>query len=225
MELPMSDIRFPGESAEYRVARDRLLSAEIDLRRTIEAVAAQRRALPLGGKVSEDYVFETMRDEPVRMSELFHAGKHTLVVYSYMYSPAMKTPCSSCTSIIDSLDGAAQHVEQRVNLAVVAKSPPARIRDVARERGWDHVQLLSSANNSYNIDYHAEGDTGGQMPVLNVFVRRDDGIYHTYATELIWAPRDEGQDPRHADSIWPLWNVFDYTPDGRGTTGIPKLKY
>jgi predicted dithiol-disulfide oxidoreductase (DUF899 family) len=61
--------------------------------------------------------------------------------------------------------------------------------------------------------------------VLNVFVRRDDGIHHTYATELIWAPSDPGQDPRHADAIWPLWNVFDYTPDGRGTTGIPKLHY
>jgi predicted dithiol-disulfide oxidoreductase (DUF899 family) len=219
------DIRFPGETAEYRAARDQLLGAEIDLRRRTEAVAAQRRALPLGGKVPEDYVFETMRDEPVRMSELFRAGKDTLVIYSYMYSPAMKTPCPSCTSIIDSLDGAAQHVEQRVNLAVVAKSPPSRIRDVARERGWDHVQLLSSGNNSYNVDYHAESETGGQMPVLNVFVRRDDGIHHTYATELIWAPREEGQDPRHADSIWPLWNVFDYTPDGRGTTGIPKLHY
>jgi predicted dithiol-disulfide oxidoreductase (DUF899 family) len=51
-------IRFPGESREYREARSRLLAAEIELRRMIERVAMQRRALPPGGAVPEDYVFE-----------------------------------------------------------------------------------------------------------------------------------------------------------------------
>jgi predicted dithiol-disulfide oxidoreductase (DUF899 family) len=221
----MPDIRFPGETAEYRAARDELLRAEVALRRQTEEVASQRRALPLGGKVPDDYVFETMRDEPVRLSELFRPGKDTLVMYSYMYGPAMKTPCPLCTSIIDGLDGAARHVEQRVNLAVEAKSPASRIHEVARQRGWNHIQLLSSANNSYNTDYHAENEKGGQLPMLNVFVKRDDGIYHTYASELFFAPSDPGQDGRHVDPMWALWNVLDYTPHGRGATWIPKLSY
>ena len=50
-------VAFPGESAEYRAARDRLLEQEIELRRAMEAVAASRRALPPGGPVPEDYVF------------------------------------------------------------------------------------------------------------------------------------------------------------------------
>ena len=44
-------IRFPGESAEYRAARDRLLEQEIELRRAMEAVAVARRRLPPGGMV------------------------------------------------------------------------------------------------------------------------------------------------------------------------------
>jgi predicted dithiol-disulfide oxidoreductase (DUF899 family) len=221
----MSSVRFPGESAEYRRSRDELLAAEADLRRETEAVARLRRSLPLGGKVSKDYVFEAMDDRPVKLSELFEPGKDTLIIYSYMYSSAMKSPCTSCTSIIDGLDGGAPHIVQRVNLAVVAKSPPARIRAVAKERGWRHLQFLSSANNSYNTDYNAENEKGGQDPILNVFVRRDDGVYHTYATELLFGPKEEGMDGRHVDSIWPLWNAFDLTPDGRGTDWYPKLRY
>jgi predicted dithiol-disulfide oxidoreductase (DUF899 family) len=221
----MHTTRFPGESAEYRAARDELLRAEVDLRRRSEDVARLRRALPLGGRAAEDYAFETLDGKTRRLSELFAPGKASLVVYSYMFGPSQKSPCSSCTSILDALDGEAPHITQRVNLAVVAKSPPARIREVANGRGWRNLQLLSSANNSYNTDYHAESESGDQLPVLNVFVKRDDGIYHTYATELLFSPSDPGQDSRHVDAIWPLWNVFDYTPDGRGEKWNPKLAY
>jgi predicted dithiol-disulfide oxidoreductase (DUF899 family) len=221
----MTAVHFPGESGEYRTARDELLRSEIALRRQIEDVARQRRELPLGGKIKEDYVFQTIDDRQVRLSELFAPGKNTLVVYSYMFGPKAKAPCTSCTSIIDGLDGEAPHIEQRVNLVVVGKSPAARIREVARDRGWRNVRLLSSANNSYNADYFAEDENENQLPILNVFARRDDGIYHTYATELLFAPSEPGQDGRHVDMIWPLWNMFDYTPDGRGTTWNPKLAY
>jgi len=51
-------ISFPGESHEYRMARNRLLQQEVELRRATEAVAAARRALPPGGVVPQDYVFQ-----------------------------------------------------------------------------------------------------------------------------------------------------------------------
>lgn len=226
-------VTFPNESPAYRSSRDQLLQAEIELRRKLEEVAALRRTLPLGGKVQEDYVFEEGgRDiddvetkRQVRLSELFQPGKDTLILYSYMFGPAMRQPCTSCTSILDGLNGTAPHVMQRVNLAAVAKSPIERIRDVARERGWRNLRLLSSANNSYNTDYHGENPKGDQLPALNVFVRRPDGIYHTYNTELLYAPSEPGQDGRHVDLIWPLWNLFDYTPEGRGSSWYPRLSY
>jgi predicted dithiol-disulfide oxidoreductase (DUF899 family) len=240
------DIRFPGESSEYRRERNRLLEAEIDLRRAIERVAAQRRALPPGGAVPDDYRFEEVADPggEVRFSELFDAGKDTLVIYSVMFPrfsgdtrpgpsggetarlPLAETPCPSCTSILDSLDGAVPHLAQRLNLAVVAKSPPERIRAFARERGWRHLRLLSSQNNGYNRDYLAETPEGEQVPILNVFVRGGDQLHHAWATELMFAPREEGEEPRHVDSIWPIWSVLDMTPEGRGDgSDFPKLDY
>jgi predicted dithiol-disulfide oxidoreductase (DUF899 family) len=216
--------RFPGESEAYRSARNELLEEEIALRRHIEAVAAKRRSLPLGGEVPEDYAFDEQGGQ-VRLSELFADGKDTLIVYSYMYGPQMKQPCVACTSILDALDGEAPHVTQRVNLAVVAKSPIDRILQFTEDRGWRNLRLLSSARNTYNRDYHGELPDGAQMPTLNVFVRRDDKIHHVYCTELLFAPADPGQDERHVDSIWPLWNLFDLTPEGRGETWYPRLSY
>jgi predicted dithiol-disulfide oxidoreductase (DUF899 family) len=221
----MSGARFPDESPEYRTARDRLLAAEIELRRQTEAVAALRRELPPGGAPRDDYVFEGANG-PVRLSELF-GGHETLVIYSFMFPRAVddERPCPACTSILDSLDGAAQHLEQRVSLAVVARSPLERIEAHARERGWRNLRLLSSAGNDYNPDYLAEAPDGSQLPMLNVFTRRNGEIRHFWGTELLQAPWDPGQAPRHVDFIWPIWNVLDATPEGRGTEWEPQLEY
>jgi predicted dithiol-disulfide oxidoreductase (DUF899 family) len=232
-QTPIHSVSFPGESDSYRTARNELLQAEIALRKQIEAVAEMRRRLPLGGAVREDYVFEeaaptpgdSSSGHPVRMSELFSPGKDTLVVYSFMYGPEMKSACTSCTSILDSLDGTAPHVSDRLNLVVVAKSPLERIRSFAQERGWRNLRLLSSASNTYNHDYQGEDSGGKQRPSLNVFVRRDGAIHHFYNTELMFAAAEPGQNARHVDSIWPLWNLFDFSPEGRGENWYPKLSY
>jgi len=225
---PLHAERFPGESRAYRAARNKLLRAEIALRKRVEQVAAMRRKLPLGGVVPQDYAFEegaAGSARRVKLSQLFRTGKDTLVVYSFMYGPDMAKACPMCTSILDSLDGSALHAAQRINLAVVAKSPIARIREFAHARGWRNLRLLSSAGNSYNRDYRGETEEGAQRPALNVFVKRGARIYHVYASELMFAPTEKGQSPRHVDAIWPLWNLFDYTPDGRGTDWHPKLEY
>ena len=110
--------------------------------------------------------------------------------------------------------------------AVVSTLDPARILSFAAERGWRHLRLLSSRNNNYNRDYHAEAADGEQNPVLNVFARDGDGFRHRWATELMFAARDEGEEPRHVDSIWPVWNVLDMTPGGRGSDpDFPAMQY
>jgi predicted dithiol-disulfide oxidoreductase (DUF899 family) len=233
MPSSMHPNKFPGESPSYRDARNQLLQAEILLRRNIEEVAALRRNLPLGGEVPEDYIFDegapdlndTTGIRKTRLSELFEPGKDTLAIYSFMYGPKMKAACPSCTSILDSLDGTASHATQRINLAVAAKNPIETIRAHARTRGWRNLRLLSSASNTYNRDYHGENAEGDQMPGLNVFARRDGKIHHFYYTELRFLPPDSGQNERHVDMFWPLWNLFDYTPEGRGTNWYPKLTY
>jgi predicted dithiol-disulfide oxidoreductase (DUF899 family) len=227
------EMRFPGESARYRAARNKLLEAERDLRRQVEKVAVMRRKLPLGGPISEDYVFEegaaNIADkktvQTVKFSELFREDLNTLVVYSFMFGPQMKAACPMCTSFIDSLNGAATHFGQRANLVVAAKSPIGRIRDYARSRMWNQLRLISSAGNTYNRDYHGETSEGGQMPSLNVFVRRGGKIHHFYCTELVFVPGERGQNQRHIDMAWPLWNLLDFTPEGRGTDWFPQLSY
>lgn len=222
-------VRFPGESPRYRGARDRLLQAERELRRHLEHVAGLRRKLPLADPVPEDYTFETESldgtPRAVRLSALFAPGKDSLLAYSFMYGPKMERPCPSCTCILDGLDGVAPHVAQRANLVVIARSPMPRIRAFARERGWRNLRLLSSSGNNYNRDYHGEDANEGQWPALNVFVKRNGRVHHFYATELLFAPTERGQDPRHVDLIWPLWNLLDLTPEGRGTNWYPALDY
>lgn len=218
-------VRFPNESDAYRDARDELLTAEIALKRQIEEVAAQRRRLPLGGEVPEDYEFDEVGGGSVRLSQLFADGKDTLMLYSFMYGPEMKAPCVMCTSILDALDGESPHVVQRVNFAVVAKSPAERIEQFARPRGWRNLRLLSSSRNTYNHDYQGEDAKGAQMPSMNVFVRRDGRIHHFWHSELLFSAWERGEDGRHVDLIWPLWNMFDMTPDGRGTHWYPRLRY
>ena len=131
----LEHLHFPNESASYRQARNALLNEEMELRRHIERVAAQRRALPAGGTIPEDYRSRA-KGGPIRLSELFAPGKDTLAIYSFMFGPERERPCPGCTHFLDGLDGAIEHIAQRVNLAVVAKSPLPRILGFAKERGW-----------------------------------------------------------------------------------------
>ncbi|HET6970127.1 MAG TPA: DUF899 family protein [Phenylobacterium sp.] len=217
-------VSFPGESPAYREARDRLLQAEIALRRQTEAVAAQRRDLPPGGVAPQDYVFHEGADgRPVKLSELF-GDKSVLLLYSFMYGPAMERPCPSCSAILDGLDGQVPHVTRKVALAVAAQSPIERIRAFAGPRGWRNLRLVSAAGTTYQRDYKGEDAGGSQWPILNVFEKADGVIRHVWASELAFAPRDPGQDPRHVDFIWPLWGLLDVSPQGRGDFR-PQLDY
>ncbi len=225
MAANLHERRFPNETAAYRSARDTLLKSEIALRRQIETVAAQRRALPEGGEVLEDYLFEE-GDPPrkVHLSELFGA-RDTLVAYSFMYGPDTGKACPMCTAMLDGLNGNMPHIAERTNLVVIAKSPIARTRAYAHSRGWSNLRLLSSAGTTYNRDYFGENPQGQQIPCLNVFVRRGGKIHHWYATEMLFADSDPGQNNRHVDLVWPLWNLLDLTPEGRGENWYPKLDY
>lgn len=243
MATDFARMAFPNESAEYRAARNALLDAEIALRRQTEAVAALRRALPPGGELPEDYVFERIgascRPETVRLSELF--GEHsTLMLYSFMFGPERDRPCPGCTHLLDCVDGAARHVPQRAAFYVVAKSPIARLAAWAHARGWNHLDLLSTAGNDYDARYY--GDTAAltpamraergygpgefwDEPMLNVF-RSDGGVVrHFWGSELVFTPADPEQDNRGLDFMDPVWGLLDTTPEGRGKDFFPKVDY
>jgi len=229
-------ITFANESPAYRAARDRLLAQEAALRRQMEAVAEQRRGLPPGPPIAEDYAFESADGaERVRLSELFRPDSDTLLIYAYMFPrhsgdrragatqgelaqlPKEEQPCPSCTAVLDQLDPAARHYEAMGGaFAVVANTTPERLRAVARDKGWKHLRLLSSKNNAFKRAYHAEDDDGQQEPMILVFRRDTDGTIRLFwASELVYAEKEPGQDMRAFGTVDTFWNLFDFTPNGR----------
>jgi predicted dithiol-disulfide oxidoreductase (DUF899 family) len=231
-------VTFPNETPDYRRARTVLLEREVALRRQMEAVAAELRALPPGGEVPEDYSFDSIGTDgapsTVRLSELFRGGD-TLMLYHYMFPrhaqdsrpgptagamaqvPLAEGPCPSCTALIDMWEGTMPHFEGLGgNLAVVAKASIERVAAFARDKGWKHIRLLSAAHNTFKRDYHGEDAEGQQVPIMTVFKRWPDGAIRLHwASELVFEPTDPGQDMRHLGTVEPLWTLFDLTPGGR----------
>jgi predicted dithiol-disulfide oxidoreductase (DUF899 family) len=215
-------VRMPNESAEYRAARTALLAEEIELRRHLERVAAQRRALPPGGAVTGDYRFQGEDGRETDLAGLF-GDKQTLVAYRYMFGPQRERPCPMCTNLLDAWEGNADDIDQRASLVVIARSPIDKLMAWKRERGWKALRLYSDLNGAYSRDYFAVEPSGAENGGINVFTRRDGTVRHFWSDEMTAA--DPGQDQRGAPDPAPLWMVLDTTPEGRGTDWYPKLNY
>jgi predicted dithiol-disulfide oxidoreductase (DUF899 family) len=213
--------RFPNESAEYRSARQNLLSEEIELRRHLERVAELRRALPPGGAVTKRYMFEGEKGQ-VSFADLF-GDKQTLAIYSYMFGPKRQAPCPSCTSFMSTWEGKLPDIEQRIAFVFVARAPIARLIEAKKARGWTRHKIFSDTSGDYTRDYVSAADA--DVPGYSVFTCRDGTIRHFWSGEMGGATADPGQDPRGAPDFDPLWNMLDTTPEGRGTDWYPKLNY
>ena len=216
----MIEPRYPNESRAYRDARASLQKDEQELVDKVKAVAEKRRKLPLGGKLKEDYVFrranEGKLDEPVKFSELF-ADHDTLLLYSFMFGPNWDKPCPSCTSLVDGFDRTWYSVTRDAAFVAIAKAPAERIAAWAKERGWSQIELVSGFEFPFQADYRCQGDTDDmQWPVMHVFTKRDGGIFHFWATEVT---------SNHVDTVWPYWNLMDFTPEGRPDIPTPPQRF
>ena len=153
-----NNVRFPNESAEYRRAREQLLTEEIELRRHIERVAELRRALPPGGAVTKNYAFEGEGGKAT-LPDLF-GNKQTLVIYSYMFGPQREQPCPMCTSFMSTWEAKLPDVEQRIAFVFVARSPIARLIEAKKARGWTQHRIYSDASGDYTRDYVSAAGCG-----------------------------------------------------------------
>jgi len=218
----MTTTRLDAESEIYRAQREQLREAELELMRHRERVAELRRSLPLGAAV-EDYVFvDAGTGSDVRLSELFSAPSRPLIVYHYMFGKAQSEPCPMCSMWIDGYNGVAHHVRQRADFAVVAAAGVDELRDVAKQRGWTNIRLLSAGDSTFKRDFGSETDDGEQIERVSVFRHDGDGnVCHVYSAGAQLAP-DVRQ--RGIDLLSPVWHLFDLTPDGRGDW-YPSLSY
>jgi predicted dithiol-disulfide oxidoreductase (DUF899 family) len=216
----MGELRYPNESAEYRAARDELLKDEQELIDKVKSVAKKRRNLSRGGQLKEDYTLQWANDgkvgKSVKFSELF-GDKNTLLLYSFMFGPHWDKPCPSCTSLVDGFDRTWYQVSRDAAFVAVAKAPADRINAWAQERGWSQIPLVSGAQSTYQADYKCQGDSDDmQWPVMHVFMRRSGAIFHFWGTEL---------SANHVDTVWPYWNLMDFTPEGRPDISTPPQKF
>jgi predicted dithiol-disulfide oxidoreductase (DUF899 family) len=216
----MSELRYPNESRKYRDARAALSKDEQELVAKVKSVAEKRRSLPRGGQLKEDYVFQWANDgkvgQRVKFSDLF-GDKPTLLLYSWMFGPNWDKPCPSCTSLIDGFDRTAYQVTRHAAFAAIAKAPAERINAWAKQREWSQIALLSGSESSYQADYKCQGDNDDmQWPVMHVFTRQDGKIFHFWGTET---------SANHVDTVWPYWNLMDFTPEGRPDISTPPQKF
>ena len=217
----MGELRFPNESSAYRAARDALLKDEQELVEKVKAVAAKRRTLPLGGELKEDYVFQWANDgkvgQTVKFSELFE-DKNTLLLYSFMFGPNWDNPCYSCTSLVDGFDRTWYQVTHSgAAFAAIAKAPADRINAWAKTRGWSQIALLSGSDSPFQAVYTCQDDSDDmQWPVMLVCTKRNGRIFHFWATET---------SSNHVDTVWPYWNLMDFTPEGRPDLDTPPQNF
>ena len=238
----MPHLSFPNESAEYRTARNKLLEAEVALRRQLEEVAAQRRELPLGGVIAEDFVFERIGEnehpEVVKLSELF--GKYpSILLYSFMYGPERDEPCTGCTHTLDGLDGSVFHADQRFPTYIVAKSPIARLQALAAHAAGEISSCFPPPVTTTTTIISATLQSSEQTCALLVDTRQaktgtsrcttfskdaDGTVRHFWGSEMLYVQEEPGQNHRAGDLVDPVWGLRDMMLEGRGNF-FPKLGY
>ena len=220
---PVSDlaarnpVHHPGESTDYRAARQRLLAREYELRRLTESVATERRALPPGAALTRAYRFVGEEGEAT-LADLF--GSHgALFVYSYMFGPEREASCPMCAGFMNALALRVPAIRENMGVAFVARSPLARLVAAKRELGMPDLPVYCDASGDFTRDWVDAAD--GDVPGLNVFRKDGDVVRHFWSGEM--TESDPGQDPRGAPEIDPLWAVLDMTPAGRRPDWYPSL--
>jgi predicted dithiol-disulfide oxidoreductase (DUF899 family) len=191
--------------AEWRQARAALLAREKELTHARDALAAQRRRLPMV-KIETSYVFEGPGGRP-SLLDLF-AGRRQLLLYHFMFAPGVSgwpnAACPGCSMFLDNIGQFTPvHLQARgVSLAVVSRAPLANIEAYRKRMSWPH-HWVSSANNTFNTDFGmttAEGETHG----LSIFLRDGSEVFRTYFTSQ-----------RGTEALGNVWGFLEATPYGR----------
>jgi predicted dithiol-disulfide oxidoreductase (DUF899 family) len=211
---------------QWLAARIALLEKEKALTRAKDALAEERRRLPMV-PVETTYVFDTV-DGPRTLTELFD-GRSQLVVYHFMFGPDWEKPCKSCSFWADNFNGIIPHLNQRdVTFVAISRAPLEKLQARAKRMGWT-FKWVSSLGNDFNFDYGvsftpeqlASGEIpynygkhkahGSEMPGISVFFKDEAGrIFHTYSCFA-----------RGLDMLNTAYHYLDLVPKGRDEDGLP----
>jgi predicted dithiol-disulfide oxidoreductase (DUF899 family) len=159
---------------EWQRERDELLEAEKEATRTLDAIAARRRRLPMV-RFANDYPFDTP-DGTRTLLELFD-GRDQLAVYQFMDN-GPDDYCPGCTWLTDNVPvtGLARLAESGATWVTVSNMPLAQIEAYKERRGWT-LPFVSSRGTGFAADCGA-----GEGFMLSVFLRDGEDVYRTYNT-------------------------------------------
>lgn len=185
--------------AEWQTVHDQLLVKEKAATRARDALAAERRRLPMV-KIDKDYVFEGDRGK-VRLIDMFD-GRRQLILYHVMFGPTWEEGCVGCSMSVDNI-GHLSHLHARdTSLVLVSLAPQTTLKAYQQRMGWT-APWYSSFGTDFNTDF---GVTVGEeeKSALSVFLRDGDSIFRTYFTS---GSGDE--------MLGTVWSYLDLTPYGR----------
>jgi len=192
---------------EWQVAREELLVKEKEATRARDALAAERRRLPMV-RIEKDYVFEGP-DGKASLLDLFE-GRRQLIVYHFMFGPSQDEGCDGCSMFVDNIGHLAHLHARDTSFALVSRAPLAKIEPYKKRMGWT-VPWYSSFGSDFNVDFGVSPESprpteyqDGEAFGLSVFFRDADNIYRTYFTS-----------GRGVEALGSSWTFLDLTPLGR----------
>jgi predicted dithiol-disulfide oxidoreductase (DUF899 family) len=188
---------------EWEAAREKLLVKEKEATRARDALAAERRRLPMV-QIAKDYVFEGP-DGKASLLDLFD-GRRQLIIYHFMFAPGVSgwpsAGCDGCSMVVDNI-GHLSHLRARdTSLVLVSRAPLAKIEAYKERMGWT-VPWFSSFGSDFNVDFGLTTDEGETFG-LSVFLRDGANVYRTYFTS-----------GRGVEALGSIWTFLDLTPLGR----------
>jgi predicted dithiol-disulfide oxidoreductase (DUF899 family) len=207
---------------EWQAAREALLAKEKEATRARDALAAERRRLPMV-RIDKDYVFDGPRGE-AGLLDLFE-GRRQLIVYHFMFGPNQEEGCDGCSMVVDQIGHLAHLHARDTSFALVSRAPLASLEPYRKRMGWT-IPWYSSLGSDFNVDVGVSPETprpaeyqDGESFGLSVFLRDGDELFRTYFTS-----------GRGVEALGSVWTFLDLTPLGRqeewedSPAGYPQTK-
>ena len=193
-------------AAQWQAAHERQLKKEKAATRARDALAAERRRLPMV-RIDKDYVF-TASDGKASLLDLFE-GRRQLILYHFMFAPDVEgwpeAGCPGCSFFVDQI-GHLSHLHARnTSFVLVSLAPLANLRRYRKRMGWA-VPWVSSAGSDFNSDFGLSTDEGETFG-LSVFLRDGERVFRTYFTS-----------GRGVEALGSTWTFLDLAPLGRQET-------
>lgn len=184
---------------EWLAAREELLAKEKAATRARDALAAERRKLPMV-RIEKEYHFEGPEGE-ASLVDLFD-GRRQLIIYHFMLPPGSEHLCEGCSMFTDHIGHLAHLHARDTSLILVSRAPLAEIEPIKQRMGWT-VPWYSSFGSDFNVDFGLTTDEGETFG-LSVFLQEGGNVYRTYFTA-----------GRGVEALGSTWSFLDLTPLGR----------